>query len=645
MGSVLSIVTLVLALIFILAEAGLGALRGTKKELCRIASLVVIGLLLFFLVPGIAKAIILAVANLVYPVGGSFTTMAGQIATELSLDAATVGSVIETVLALVASLLVPFVFVALFWLCKLISWPIFALVCFIIRKTKKAEVEDVVVPVEVAPIETVQDAPAVEVAATDEATVSEDAVTAEDAPETVATVTQETAPVSYVENRVVTKKAGLTATERLVGAAIGAFFGLFLGALTFMPLSQLTKSIETVGQETITELAGEEVAAAAGFWTKAPAGGIYRVTQLDKLFGLMYDSLAKMEIEDRVYYAKDLDEILVIVPDVIALMADLENADIQSLAAVAEPLKGVVKSVMDISLFADEDKMALVKYLAKTGLSDTASENELAAAALNGVESLSFAELENDVMGAIDLLVVLDKHGLLNIKDFNNLDFDIFSAAFIDESAEAIYRLNLAEDLLPSAIDMILTTALSEMSVVVVPCDPEVDNFADTKQDFKDLLSLMVDLVELAEDAEKLTTMSDVKAALNEVAKLKKSPFVSAQTYANLESALIKNTVSTAKVEETIQTAVKDHMEELKQNVDSDVEIDDETVEKVQEAVTEYLNDTENVKIEDVDNMITKLEDGTLMEGVDASVVEDIKSGNFNLADWMSKMNGADSGN
>lgn len=644
MGSVLSIVTLILALIFILAEAGLGALRGTKKELCRIASLVVIGLLLFFLVPGIAKAIILAVANLVYPVDGSFTTLAGQVATELGLDAATVGSVIETVLALVASLLVPFVFVVLFWLCKLISWPIFALVCFIIRKTKKAEVEDVVVPVEVAPIETVQDAPAAEVAATDEATVSEDAVTAEDAPETVATVTQETAPVSYVENRVVTKKAGLTGTERLVGAAIGAFFGLFLGALTFMPLSQLTKSVETVGQETITELAGEEVAEAAGFWTKAPAGGIYRVTQLDKLFGLLYNSLAKMEIEDRVYYAKDLNEILVIVPDVIALIADLENADVQSLAAVAEPLKNVVKSVMDISLFTDEDKMSLVKYLAKTGLSDAAGKNELAAAALEGVESMDFAELENDVMGAIDLIVVLDKHGLLNIKDFNDLDFGVFTTAFIDEGTEVIYRLNLAEDLLPAAIDMILTNALSGMSITVVPCG-KVDNFADTKQDFKDLLSLMTELVELAEDAEKLTTMSDVKAALNEVAKLKKSPFVSAQTYANLESTLIKNTVSTAKVEETIHTAVKDHMEELKQNVDSDVEIDDETVEKVQEAVTEYLNDTENVKIEDIDNMITKLEDGTLMEGVDASVVEDIKNGDFNLADWMSQMNGADSGN
>ena len=146
-------------------------------------------------------------------------------------------------------------------------------------------------------------------------------------------------------------------------------------------------------------------------------------------------------------------------------------------------------------------------------------------------------------------------------------------------------------------------------------------------------------------DADKLTTVSDVKAALNEVAKLKNSPFIATETYANLETTLIKNTVSTAKVEETIQTAVKDHIEEIKQNVGEDVEIDDETIEKVQEAVSDYLSKPEDIKLEDIDNVITKLEDGTLMEGMDdPEVLEDIKNGNFNLSDWMTKLNDAGAG-
>ena len=126
MGSVLSSITLVLALLFIVIEAGLGALRGTKRELCRIGSLVVIGLLLFFLVPGMGKALVLAVVNVFYPAGTTFTEVAGQITMELGMDAAAVGSIVETVLALGISLLVPFVFVTLFWLliqaCSSIAW-------------------------------------------------------------------------------------------------------------------------------------------------------------------------------------------------------------------------------------------------------------------------------------------------------------------------------------------------------------------------------------------------------------------------------------------------------------------------------------------------------------------------------------------
>ena len=251
--------------------------------------------------------------------------------------------------------------------------------------------------------------------------------------------------------------------------------------------------------------------------------------------------------------------------------------------------------------------MGLVRYVAREALSETAEENVLAADALEAVEKMEFAELKNDVLGAIDLIVVLDRHGLTDSKKLEKLDTSIFTDAFIDEGADAIYELNLAEAVLPSAIDMVLESVLAEMDVKVVPHE-DIKDFKSTKQDFKDLLKLVKELAELVEDADKLTTMSDVKAALNKVAKLKNSPFIAAETYANLETTLIKNTVSTAKVEETIQTAVKEHIEEIKQAVGEDVEIDDETIEKVQEAVSEYLAKPEEIKLEDIDNVITKLD-------------------------------------
>ncbi len=572
MGSVLSIITLVLALLFIVIEAGLGALRGTKRELCRIGSLVVIGLLLFFLVPGMGKALVLAVVNVFYPAGTTFTEVAGQITMELGMDAAAVGSIVETVLALGISLLVPFVFVTLFWLLKLISWPIFAVVCLIVKKTRKEE-----------------------------------------------------------------PQVTLNTTERLVGAAIGAVAGLFLGALTFMPLAQLNQSVEAMGNDTVADVAGDEVADAICFWSKAPAGGIYRVTQLETLFGLLYDSLSKVEIDDKVYRAKDLDELIALAPDAILLLEELEDANLEGFAAVADPLKNVAQGILDISLFTEEDKLALVQYLAAEGFAESADENALAAAALEGIEEMSYAELEHDVIAAIDLIVVLDKHRFTGVKNLDHLDASLFDEEFIEESADAIYKLNIAEQVLPPAIDMVIEGALSELGVEVVPCG-NVADFKNSKQDFINVLSVMSALMGIADNAENLTTTSDVKAALSKIAELKNSVFISSDTYANLETALIKNTVSTAKVEETIQTAVKDHMEEVKQNASEDVEIDDDAIVKLQEAVMRYLNNPDDVSLEDIEELLTLLEDGTLMEGIDASVLEDIKNGKFDLADWMDKL-------
>lgn len=606
MITALSVITLVLALLFIVVEAGLGALRGMKKELCRVGSLFAIGLLLFFLVPGLAKVIILAVTRVVYPGGNSLSDVAGIIAADVNLDVAAVGSMIETILALVASLLVPFVFVALFWVCKLISWPIFALVCMIIRNARK--------PFPAAVPENTGDS----------------AVSGEQ--EFAATTEQENVTVAGVA---VVKQKKPDLTERLIGAAIGLVAGLFLGALTFMPLAQLSKSVEAVGKDAIAELAEDEVADLVCFWSESPAGNLYRVTQLESLFGLLHNSLAKVEIEDRVYQAESLNEVFAVVPKVLELAVELEDADVQSLAAVAEPIKDTIESVLDISLFSEEEKMGLVRYLARETLAETAEEDELSAVVLESMEEMSFAELKNDILGAIDLIVVLERYGLT---DTQELDVSVFSDAFIDESADAIYNLNLAENLVPAAIDTVLKDVLSEMDVEVVPHD-KIADFKSTKQDFKDFLKLITELAELVENAESLTTVSEVKAALNEVVKLKDSPFIAAETYANLETSLIKNTISTAKVEETIQSAVKDHIEEIRQNTTADVEIDDETIEKVQTAVSDYLANPEDIHLEDVDTVITKLEDGTLMEGMDdPEVLEDIKNGNFELSDWLEKL-------
>lgn len=616
MSTTLSVATLVLAVLFILVEAGFGALRGMKKELCRVGSLLAIGLLLFFIVPGIAEGVILAIVDLIYPGGSSFSEIADMIAVDMNLNAATVGTMIETILALTASLLIPFVFVVLFWVCKLISWPIFALVCFIIHNARKPFPEKTTEVPETILIPS-EDGAEQEVAASDEVSGTANRNSAEN-----------TATIAGVP--VYKRKPDLT--ERLIGAAIGAVLGLFLGALTFMPLAQLSDSVDVVGKANVAELAGDEVADAAFFWSEAPAGGLYRVTQLEGLFGLLYDSLAKVEIEERIYEAESLEEILVLAPEVIEIMEALEDADVESFAEVAEPVKAAVKRVLEIELFSDKEKLELVQYLVDEALLKEAKSNELAAEALNFIHTMSYAEVKNDVLAAIDLIVVLDKFGLTDSASMGVIEKFFHNDSLIEEGTEAIYQLNLAEAVLPVAVDMALEEVLKNMDVTVVPCG-KIDNFKETKDAFKQLLRLTGKLVDVAETIDELDSMEEVSEVLKEIEKLKDSPFVSKETYANLEKALIRNTIADGRAEETIQNAVKEHLEEV--NLTTEENIDDEIIRLIQEAIRKYLAG-ETVSLEEINKIIALLQEGTLLADIaDPAILDDIRSGNFDIAEWI----------
>lgn len=599
METALSIVTLLFALGCIGAEAGMGALRGMKKELCRIGSLFVIGMLLFFLVPGIAKTLILAVVGLIYPGGNSFSDIAGIIATELQLNAAVV-SVIETILALTASLLVPFVFVVLFWVCKLISWPIFALVCLIIKNAGNPFPQTA-----------------------EEATVPEAAAALEDG------VTKGDS-VTVPSERSMPVKEKPDSTDRLIGAAIGAVAGLFLGALTFMPLAQLNKTVEIIGAEAIAEVTDEETAEIVCFWSEAPAGTLYRVTQLESLFGLLHNSLARIKIEDRVYEAKSLTELAELIPEALELAGALEDMETGSLAAVATPLKTVVAGVLDVSLFNETEKTELVRYLAQEGFAGTETENRVLTAMLNGLQEMEFTEVRNDVLAVIDLVVVLDRYGLTKTDDMAVLAETFGNETFVQETADAVYAINLAEAVLPAGIDWLLESVLEEFDVKVVPSD-KIENFKETKEDFKELLRI----IGLLANAEGLSGSIEKLGSLTEkILSLKDSAFISDETFRALENAILSQVFTRDNIRSVVDEIVEQNLAEIRKS--SKEEIDDETVEKAKEAVVEYLTENDDVTLVDLSKVITKMEDGSLMDKIDDSdVIEEIKNGSFDLKRWL----------
>ena len=118
MRGILAVVVLVIAFVLILAETGIGALRGLKKSLWRVGILFVIGVALFFLVHGLAETLILLVVNEL--VQGEECTSLAEAAkgivdmTGQGANVTVVVPLVETLLALAATIVIPLVFVAAF---------------------------------------------------------------------------------------------------------------------------------------------------------------------------------------------------------------------------------------------------------------------------------------------------------------------------------------------------------------------------------------------------------------------------------------------------------------------------------------------------------------------------------------------------
>lgn len=504
MRGILAVAALIIALLFILIEAGIGFRRGVFKSLARAGMLLVIGIILFFAIPWLAETVILLVVNQLAP-GEECTTLAEAAKnivdmTAKDADITVVVPLVETLLAVAATIVIPLLFVVAFWLLKLISWPVFALVCRWFEK-------------DVAPEE----------------------------------------------------KQPLTLNSKLYGAGVGIVMGAVLGAITFMPVAQLSKSIEPVGQECLQKVSVSGTVDACFFWPDSLAAKFYETVQLDALSSVMYRSLAKVEIRGREYTQKDLDELLAVVPEAIEVVDVLDGFQTEKLAEAVPPAKALVNEVFELSVFSDKNKLAALRYAAEQGLQQTES-NPLTRAVQSAVNKMTLEEIENDIVGIMDVVVLLDKYGLMDVKSIETLDTRKLEDGFAGEFADAVYELKLAETVVPAMVDMLLEELLSELGVAVVPCG-KIENFQETKDDFKELIELLLEVSSLAGDMEKNASMEKAKELLEKICKLQDSPFVSEETGRNITKAML----GYADVKDTIQREMKKQLEQQGDMAEEDI--------------------------------------------------------------------------
>jgi len=275
------------------------------------------------------------------------------------------------------------------------------------------------------------------------------------------------------------------------------------------------------------------------------------------LSSVMYRSLAKVEIRGREYTQKDLDELLAVVPEAIEVVDVLDGFQTEKLAEAVPPAKALVNEVFELSVFSDKNKLAALRYAAEQGLQQTES-NPLTRAVQSAVNKMTLEEIENDIVGILDVVVLLDKYGLMDAKSIETLDTRKLEDGFAGEFADVVYELKLAETVVPAMVDMLLEELLSELGVAVVPCG-KIENFQETKDDFKELIELLLEVSSLAGDMEKNASMEKAKELLEKIRKLQDSPFVSEETCRNITKAML----GYADVKDTIQREMKKQLREL----------------------------------------------------------------------------------
>lgn len=131
-------VIVIMVVVLLLGETALGFLRGWKKSVIRVGVLFAVGLCLYFIAPAVSESFtlwIMSFAGLNYESFEAFITellSKSEMLSQLTFMSRTL-----SVFMLSAS--IPFVYVVLYWVVKLITWPIYAIVAAVIEKKTAPE--------------------------------------------------------------------------------------------------------------------------------------------------------------------------------------------------------------------------------------------------------------------------------------------------------------------------------------------------------------------------------------------------------------------------------------------------------------------------------------------------------------------------
>ena len=436
-----------------------GMVRGFKKSLFRGIWLVVIAMIMFFLTPTISSALFnINLDFLGLVINGEKVHTIYETAYNLLTSQEQIADVIENnpeIIPLIEELIVLFLntimFPILFWITKIVTWPIWAIISVIIFKRKKIMVAG-------------------------------------------------------------KKKVMKTKKYRFLGAMVGAFAGVIVMTITMMPVNGTIKLIQEVdaieyhasenGEGIITSMLGAENMQYIDAYNNTVIAKAMKYTGITGISNGMYNFLSTKKINDQKVVLSDEVKLYVTLYNDIEVISktDFENLDKTSMSIFLNSSENLLRNIFSskvLKIVGDDLIVYAIDTLEKNGTIDKyidkISIEQLKQLALESVDEIKLSNvstLQQDLLNTVFIAKSLNDNDILIPtlnKQLEPKDYlTLFTDNVIDELANYMFNMPSVKKVYPIAMNKALSYVGNLLGFEYVEKEFNDENM--TKTEFANIL-------------------------------------------------------------------------------------------------------------------------------------------------------------
>lgn len=457
-----------IAVLFLIAGLLWGLIRGLKKTTFRAVWLVLTAVIIFFITPVITKAIVnLNISFLNLTINGTSVTSINQIIIKLLSETPEIAnivagnpSVLNLITMLPLILINAFMFVILFWLVKIVLWPVWAIIAKCVYKNKTESGEKV-------------------------------------------------------------KK------HRGFGMLVGAFVGVFVGALTLMPVLgfvDVANKVENISAQSqtnernvnnkgglITELAGKDIANYLTFYDTSVLKYVYKYTGIEFLNTTAFNYLSSTNVNnERIVLNKEIENVLYTYNDIKQIRNyNFSNLTKEQITEIITLSKSVINRTFNTKLiysvgndllpYMINEMLENPDFVVQLPATGTKEFDDVIRESLTAFKDINMNELKNEILSLIDCVSVLNNNDIL-VPIMNGTEKDpvviakMLNEDVVNELANNLFKMKTVGTVVPLSLNATFVYAAKYLEIEFNNTG-NVQDINTLKQTFKDMVNTSVSLL------------------------------------------------------------------------------------------------------------------------------------------------------